>query len=209
MQHGWAGRRKWPNWQLLLPYQSPSINPTTFRRHLVQKTLLWVLVQLHFELCGSIFLHRTRDLCICRVLCWHDVGSGFICFAAPITLGGTPGQWRGLLPSPVWTQHRAVKGGQSGGSVGTTYQEKLRVSGEVRIGQTARGRAQCGERLLGEMVQGKGRGKWREANRHRQQQTAMQPGVTPTPPPHNPRNFLGEDPFLSFRPPCAEESASK
>ena len=32
-----------------------------------------------------------------------------------------PGQRQGHLPCSVWTQHRAVKLGQSGGSAGTTY----------------------------------------------------------------------------------------
>ena len=40
-----------------------------------------------------------------------------------------PGQRRGQLPSSVWTRHRAVKQGQSGGCVGTTCQGKGR--GEV------------------------------------------------------------------------------
>ena len=37
----------------------------------------------------------------------------------------------------------------TGGSIGTSYQEKGRVSGEVRIGQARRGRAQGGERPIG------------------------------------------------------------
>ena len=36
----------------------------------------------------------------------------------------TPGQRQGQLPFSVWTQHRAVRQGQSRGSVGTTYQGK-------------------------------------------------------------------------------------
>ena len=53
-----------------------------------------------------------------------------------------PGQQRGQLPSSVWARHRAVKQGQSGGFVGTTYQGKGRVSRGARIGQAGRGRAQ-------------------------------------------------------------------
>ena len=60
-----------------------------------------------------------------------------------------PGQWQAPLPSSAWTRHRAVKQGQSGGSVGTTSQGKGRVSRGVRIGQGGRGRAQSVERLMG------------------------------------------------------------
>ena len=42
----------------------------------------------------------------------------------------------------VWTRHRAVKHGESGGSVGTTFEGKGRGSREVRIGQAGIGRAQ-------------------------------------------------------------------
>ena len=47
----------------------------------------------------------------------------------------------------VWTQHRAVKQGQSGGSVGTTSQGNGSVCRAVRIGQAGRWRAQGGESL--------------------------------------------------------------
>ena len=60
-----------------------------------------------------------------------------------------PGQRRGQLPSSVWTRHRAVKQGQSGGTAGTTSQGKGTVSREVRIGQGGRGRAQGGGRPKG------------------------------------------------------------
>ena len=40
------------------------------------------------------------------------------------------------------------------GSVGTTYQGKGRVSREVKIGHTMRGRAQGGERLMGAAAYG-------------------------------------------------------
>ena len=47
-------------------------------------------------------------------------------------------------------------------------QWKGRVSREVRIGQAGRGREADGRRhLLRDRVQGKGKGKWREANRCR------------------------------------------
>ena len=52
-----------------------------------------------------------------------------------------PGQWRGKLPSSVWTRHKAVKQGKSRGSVGTTGQGKGKGSREGKIGQGRRGRA--------------------------------------------------------------------
>ena len=55
----------------------------------------------------------------------------------------SPGQWRGLFASSVWTTHRAVKQGQS---VGTTSQGKGRVSRDVKTGKTGAGRALAGER---------------------------------------------------------------
>ena len=84
-----------------------------------------------------------------------------------------PGQWQGLKPSSVRIRHREVKQGQSRGSVGSTYEGKRRVCRDIKIGQAGRGRAQV-ER---ERVQGKDKGKWREANRRRQPQTAIHPGV--------------------------------
>ena len=79
------------------------------------------------------------------------------------------------------------KKGHCRGSVGTTSQGKGRVS---RIGQAGRGRVQGGERPMacgegGFKEQGKGKGEWREANRRRQLQTALHPGIMPdpTPPP--------------------------
>ena len=50
-----------------------------------------------------------------------------------------PGQRRGPLPSSVWTRHRAVNQGQSGGSVGTTFQGKGRVSRDVRVAGSKQG----------------------------------------------------------------------
>ena len=71
-----------------------------------------------------------------------------------------PGQWRGPLPSSVWTRHREVKQGKSGGSVGTTVQGKGKGSGERRIGQRGRGRTQGGGRPMGTTAcGGKGQGK--------------------------------------------------
>ena len=71
-----------------------------------------------------------------------------------------PLSWGGLLPSSVWTLHRAVKQGKSGGSVGTTDQRK--------------GKGRSGERPLGTTAYGgKGQGngnEWRSASRHRQLQ---------------------------------------
>ena len=49
-----------------------------------------------------------------------------------------PGQWRGPLLSSVWTRHRAVKHGQSGGSVGTTSLGKGKECREVRIAKTSK-----------------------------------------------------------------------
>ena len=65
-----------------------------------------------------------------------------------------PGQWGGRVPFPVWVPHRAVKQGQSGGSVGTTYEGKGRVTKKVRLGQAGRERAQGGERLMGAAASG-------------------------------------------------------
>ena len=59
----------------------------------------------------------------------------------------------------------------------------------MRVGQTGRGRALAGERPMsaaayatygGNGVRGKDRGKWRQANRPRQLQTAIRPGVMPS-----------------------------
>ena len=54
------------------------------------------------------------------------------------------GQRRGRLPSSVWSRHRAVKQGKSGGSVGTTYQGKGqgkgKGSGEGKTGQGGEGK---------------------------------------------------------------------
>ena len=92
----------------------------------------------------------------------------------------TPGQRRRqLLPSSVWTRHREVKQGKSGGSVGTTDQRKGKGrsgerpmnttayggkgqgegkgSREGRIGQGGRGRTQGGKRPMGTTTCG---GKW-------------------------------------------------
>ena len=52
----------------------------------------------------------------------------------------TPDQRRGLLTSSMWTRHRAVIHGKSGGSVGTTDQGKGKGSGEGKMGQGGRGR---------------------------------------------------------------------
>ena len=114
---------------------------------------------------------------------------------------------RWQLPSFVWTRQRAGKRGQSGGSVGTTYQGKGRVNGKVGIGQAPRGRAQGGKRLMGAATyggtgQGKGSIKWREANRRRQLQTAIQPCVMPPPwfgPQSSPlTKALGTNTFLGW-----------
>ena len=67
------------------------------------------------------------------------------------------GQWRGPLPSSVWTRHRAVQQGHSRGSVGTPSQGKGRVCREGRIGQGGRGRAQGGVGPMGTTADG-GRG---------------------------------------------------
>ena len=72
-------------------------------------------------------------------------------------LWDAPGQWRGRLPSSVWTRHGAVKHRQPGGSIGTTHRGKGRGSREVRIGQGGGGRAQGGERPMGTAAYG-GRG---------------------------------------------------
>ena len=61
----------------------------------------------------------------------------------------SPRQWLGPLPWFVWTHHRAVKQGQSGGSVGTTAQGKGRECREVRIGQTGRSKALWGGKPMG------------------------------------------------------------
>ena len=90
-----------------------------------------------------------------------------------------PGQRRRHLPSSVWTRHREVKQGKSGGSVGTTDQgngkgrsgERLmgttayrgkgqgkgKGRGEERLGQGGRGRSKGGERPMGTTADG-GRG---------------------------------------------------
>ena len=73
---------------------------------------------------------------------------------------GAHGQRQGLLPSSVWTRHRAVKQGKSGGSVGTTSKGKGKGSGEGKMGQGGRGttayggkgskgRAASGDRPIG------------------------------------------------------------
>ena len=78
-----------------------------------------------------------------------------------------PGQWQGQLPCSVWTQHRAVKQGKSGGSVGTTDQGKGKGSREGKIGQGGRGRTQGGNRLMG-ITADRGKGsKGRAANGNR------------------------------------------
>ena len=46
-----------------------------------------------------------------------------------------PGQQRRQLPPYVWTRHREVKQGKSGGSVGTTYQGRGKGSREGINGQ--------------------------------------------------------------------------
>ena len=53
--------------------------------------------------------------------------------------GVRPGQRRGQLPSSVYPRHRAVKQGQSRGSVGTTSKGKGRGCRGVRIGQAGEG----------------------------------------------------------------------
>ena len=50
---------------------------------------------------------------------------------------------------PPLCGHRAVKQGQSGGSIATTYQGKGRACREARIGQAGIGRVQGGERPMG------------------------------------------------------------
>ena len=77
-----------------------------------------------------------------------------------------PGQRPGHLPSSVWTQHREVKQGKSGGSVGTTDQGKGKGSGEGMIGQGRRGRTQGGERLMGTTAYGGKGSEERAANGH-------------------------------------------
>ena len=73
---------------------------------------------------------------------------------------GTQGQSKGCTrtadnrrrsPPPP---HRALKPGQSGGSVGTTSEGKGGVSREVRIGRGGRGRAQGCGRLMGTAAYG-------------------------------------------------------
>ena len=68
----------------------------------------------------------------------------------------SPSHWRGLLPSSVWRQHRAVKQRESGsGSVGTTYHVKGRECGEVRMDKSGRSRALGGERPMGNTTYGR------------------------------------------------------
>ena len=57
-----------------------------------------------------------------------------------------PGQRRRQLP--LHTRHRAMKPGQSEGSVGTMGQGKGSVRTGVRVGQAGKGRAQGGERPM-------------------------------------------------------------
>ena len=73
----------------------------------------------------------------------------------------TPGQWRGPLPSPVWTRHGAVKQGQSGGPVGATDQGKGKGSREGKTGHGGRGRTQGSERPMGTTAYGGKRSKGR------------------------------------------------
>ena len=84
---------------------------------------------------------------------WRGKGQVEGCHVPPIT-EVTPqvdilGPMVRLLPSSVWTGRRWVKHGQSGGSVGTTYQGKGRVCRGVRRGLTGGARALGGERPLG------------------------------------------------------------
>ena len=72
--------------------------------------------------------------------------------ACPPQTGRCP--QRRPLPSPVWTQHRAVKQGQSVGCVGTTYQGKGMVCREATIAQAGRGGALSGERPMGTATYG-------------------------------------------------------
>ena len=71
-----------------------------------------------------------------------------------------------VLPSPVWTQRRAVKQGRSGGSIGTTYQGKRRECRGRRLGKTGKSRALGGERSRGTATyegkgfKGKDKGEW-------------------------------------------------
>ena len=76
----------------------------------------------------------------------------------------SPSQRRGTLPSSVWTRHRAVKQGKSGGSVGTTDQGKGKGSREREIGQDGRGRTQGGERLMDTTAYGGNGSKGRAVN---------------------------------------------
>ena len=55
-----------------------------------------------------------------------------------------PGQWRGLLPSFVWTRHRAVKQGQSGVRW-PTDKGKGREARGAQIDKTGRSRALGGQ----------------------------------------------------------------
>ena len=99
------------------------------------------------------------------------------------------GQRRGKLPSSAWTQHRAVKQGKSGGSVGTTDQGKGKGSREGKTGQGGGGRTRGGERPGGTTAYGGKGSKGRAANgdrpigaaRCRREQYTE--GDMPTPPP--------------------------
>ena len=87
---------------------------------------------------GGLSAEKNRQrivMCPCwgkaKSCCWGGVHtSGLEC-----PLGRTNSQRRGKLPSSVWTRHRAVKQGKSGGSVGTTDQGKGKGSREGKIGQ--------------------------------------------------------------------------
>ena len=125
------------------------------------------------SICSDYVLRVTCAFCLLYIECCAPLLCLFCCHSFPLNppppppVGGVhlsaPGQRRGQLPSSVWIQHRAVKQGQSGGSVGTTSQGKGRGSREVRIGQAGRGRAQGGERPMGAAADGGKEFKGREA----------------------------------------------
>ena len=111
------------------------------------------------------------------------IGEGFPTAGMGVHLDA-PGQLREPVPSSVRTQHRAVKQGKSGGSVGTTSRGKGKGCREVGVGprrerEGTRGCEGDGHRhLRRQRIQGKGSSKWRC-----QLQTTTRPGVMPTPPP--------------------------
>ena len=84
--------------------------------------------------------------------------------------GPSPPGWDGRLdaPSSVWTRHRAVKQGKSGGSVGMATKGKEREVERERLGmEEEEGHKAVRGRWAPPPLEGKAKGKEREIERQR------------------------------------------